>query len=123
MKRTRVILLTLLVGISVNLGAAWAESVDGTWEGTWTWTTFSGRLVLRLTQNGDEVHGTYDVYGGRQGDQTGVAVKGSFKGDRLILAVPSNPQSSFDVVVKGDEMSGTFRGRTALNTFTAKRSK
>jgi len=121
--RATLVLWLLIVATVVSVGGASAQSgaLDGTWDGTWSWSSYSGRIVLHLAQKGEAVEGTYDVYGGRQGDQVGVAVKGTLKGDRLTLSVPSNPQGGFEATVKGDEMSGAFRGRTATNNFSARK--
>lgn len=124
MARATLVLWLLIMAATVSVGRASAQgtSLDGTWDGAWSWSSYSGRIVLHLAQRGEAVEGTYDVYGGHQGDQVGVAVKGTLKGDRLILSVPSNPHGGFEATVKGDEMSGTFRGRTATNTFSARKT-
>jgi len=123
MAKATLVLWLLIMATLMNVGRASAQGgvLNGTWDGTWTWSSYSGRIVLHLIEKGEAVEGTYDVYGGRQGDQVGVAVKGTLKGDRLTLSVPSNPQGGFEGTVKGDEMSGTFRGRTATNNFSARK--
>jgi hypothetical protein len=112
----------LIILLLVAAGCArpdWIEStlvtvdVTGAWTGSYDAGGNSWPLTLNLKQNGPRVTG-YMKPGG--------AVEGMLNGDVLSLRNIATG-GTFDVIVKGEEMSGSFYGRYGRGVFTARREK
>lgn len=99
------------MGASALQTAAQEKDTDtsGTWEGTWSWSAYSGGFALYLKQEGDTVKGTHDYEGRFIASLNEVPVMGTFKNSRLSLTVPSTA-GYVEASVEGNTMTGTYLG-------------
>jgi hypothetical protein len=114
-------LAIIAAALSFSTPALAADSVAGTWTLEVKTEQGTGTPTLVLTQDGENVSGTYK---GRLGE---APVTGTFKGNTLKLAFKiSGGMGSLDVTydgtVKGDTMEGTAKIGPGSATFTGKRS-
>jgi len=121
MRQTSVSMIgaSLVVLLGLTAGSAQQPTVDGTWEGTWATGGSRGGLVLRLTQSGERVWGTYDVDGGPAGTLRGLLVKGTLKDDDLTLA--GHGRTLFEGRVRGETIVGSYRATKTFKEFYVRR--
>ena len=118
--------------ISVLLVAAgcarpdWIEStlvtvdVTGAWTGSYDVGGNAGPIKFNLKQSGSRVTGDMNISGTNR--QSGGPVEGMLNGDVLSLRNIAT-SATFDVIVKGDEMTGSISGRYGRGVFTVRREK
>lgn len=94
--------------------------IAGIWRGQWSWGGYDGTIEMKLTQNGEEIAGTYDFHGGIR-RLYNEPVRGTLKGNALSLTIQAAPFSSITATVQDGEMSsGTYIGFTGAHvSFTA----
>ena len=88
-------------------------SVAGQWSGKWVLGGRSGRVPLRLNQEGSRVWGTYDSPD-VPSPYHDVKVEGTLEGNHLVLKIPQFAFGFIDVNVNGDgkTMTGRISGST-----------
>jgi hypothetical protein len=90
--------------------AAVAAGLVGTWEGTWTYDTSGGRLVVKITaSNGASLKGESMWYGTVVGDFKDTFSKAKVKGQKVEVGEPT---MDFEATLSED-------GRTLTGTWTS----
>lgn len=119
--------LALVITFTSASLAQTMQDISGVWKGTLEEVGGAGsaEFVLRLTQNGEKVSGSYDVPHARvRPPLVDVAVEGSLSGNVLSLKIPSIPHGGIQATFTGNTMEGTYYGRSGrLNKLNTTRVK
>jgi hypothetical protein len=116
------ILLVILALMGCNL---FGPNVNGTYtgpiNGTQDGTPFSMDITMTLSQNGDNVTGTWSTTGGTSGTLS-ATITGSSFGNFIVTA--TNPcagtfNGSANIMDNGDRISGSYTGNSCFGVTTA----
>lgn len=102
----------------------WPQSVTGEWEGTSNSAGgFTNKVVLRLTQNGTEVRGTYDFESRTRRSDWDEEIVGTLINGRPSLQRPRRAFDGFDAIVNGENMEGILLRDGIFGRFAAVKIK